>query len=160
VGSLALRQIVDGMDGKAGKAAAWDGDFAFLEERTFNMADDSVSEGRFTAADRNALIGLVVEVRLRFDSLDKRFEAIDRRLGKVEEERALRSDLQRLELRLAEKAEVILVARIEHESDERAQKLEQTQLDVQSMKTRLAYMAGATAAAVALVQVAIKLFWH
>ena len=151
MGSLAVRQMQD--DGK-------DKNFAFLERRTFNMDENSISDGRFTAADRNALIGLVVEVRLRFDSLDKRFEAIDRRLGKVEEERALRSDLQRLEMRLAEKAEVILVTRIEHEAGARAEQLEKTRLEVQTMKTRLAYMAGATVAALTAVELAMKLLWH
>ena len=151
MGSLAVRQMLD--DGK-------DKNFAFLERRTFNMDENSISDGRFTAADRNALIGLVVEVRLRFDSLDKRFEAIDRRLGKVEEERALRSDLQRLEMRLAEKAEVILVTRIEHEAGARAEQLEKTRLEVQTMKTRLAYMAGATVAALTAVELAMKLLWH
>jgi hypothetical protein len=154
-------------------------------ERRSLMADQETSS--FTQEDRKALTGLIVEVRLRFDSLDRRLEKFDLRLTRVEENAVMRGECNRieherdfrldrveqfkidaetvraLELRVVaiEKdrgslASISDVTRAEAAVGEARAAVEQAKTDVQSIKNRLAYMAGGLAAAIAIIEFAFK----
>jgi hypothetical protein len=156
----------------------------YLEHRTpLIMADAN----EFTAEDRKALIGLIVEVRLRFDNLEQRLSRFDQRLarveeisvtrvecGRVEHETATRLDrleqirvdaetLKALDLRVqrveADRATRADVERVQSAAEAARNAVEQAKDDLQALKNRVTYMSGITVGAVAMIEFLLKVFW-